>query len=523
MCDRARVELARTHYPGGFTLTRRGGLARKRRVHVLCTGLSSFRFGVHNANVDTAFRGILERVYLHKLNGVWQPPHQPLEAELCGILEPVVDRLKDLAKRRHPWTRDQFVASFRGRKQALYQRAADSLARKPLSVKDSFLSTFVKAEKLNVTLKPDPSPRVIQPRSPRFNLCIGVYIKAIELQLYHDLDQMISRRLGCDAPCVMKGLNAVERARVVRQLWDQLSDPVYIAIDAHRMDQHLSSSALRWIHRIYMMYCDHPIFKKLLRWQIQNRGFVRCRDGTIKYKVEGRGMSGDMDTSLRNIVIMVCLFVALFLHLDLPCRLINDGDDNGVFSERKHHKRVVEALPQFFERAGFVMEIEQVVDVFEHIDFCQTRPVWDGTRWVMCRDPRIVLSKDSYSIKSIENESAWNTQRKSVSECGLSLAGNLPVLGQYYAMLGRGAGDKVDAMQEETGFARLARGVDAKLAEPTYDCRASFFRAFGISPDVQVDLERQFAASSLRYTEQAAMFDLSSGLFGLLRSTHGVV
>lgn len=513
VCAPANVELALKHYPGGFTIERRGGFVKSRTLHVLCSGMSHFRFGVHDADVQTALRGIVERVFIHRLDGVWQPPHQPKRADVFDMLAEVRGLLAQHARKCHPWSHEQFIGSYRGRKRAVYERAALSFAGKPLSRRDSYLSTFVKAEKLNLTSKPDPSPRVIQPRNPRFNLCIGVFVKPIEHRIYHDLDKMINLTMGGDCPSVMKGLNAATRGQAVATHWSKFADPVCIVIDAHRMDQHLSVPCLQWVHEVYRLYNADSRFHRLLKWQLRNKGFVRCKDGSIKYQVAGRGMSGDMDTSLRNIVIMVCLFFSLFLKLGRRYALINDGDDNNVFCERSDAQVFLEALPEHFLHAGFVMQVEKVVDQLELVEFCQSRPVYDGERWVMCRDPRVVISKDSYCIKSITSESEWNVQRKSVSECGLSLAGNLPVLGEFYAMLGRGAGDRVDAGFEDTGFARLARGMNGKLSPPSDLSRVSFYKAFGILPDAQISLEQMFRCQVLQYKDADDVFDFSQGLF----------
>jgi hypothetical protein len=36
-------------------------------------------FGVHNADVDTLARGLLERVFFTKMDGEYRPPVQPVE------------------------------------------------------------------------------------------------------------------------------------------------------------------------------------------------------------------------------------------------------------------------------------------------------------------------------------------------------------------------------------------------------------------------------------------------------------
>jgi hypothetical protein len=67
---------------------------------------------------------------------------------------------------------------------AVYQRAVDSLRSEPVRRDDARIKPFVKAEKINVSKKPDPCPRLIQPRSPRYNVEVGVYLKPLERLVY---------------------------------------------------------------------------------------------------------------------------------------------------------------------------------------------------------------------------------------------------------------------------------------------------------------------------------------------------
>jgi hypothetical protein len=90
-----------------------------------------------------------------------------------------------------------------------------------------------------------------------------------------------------------------------------------------------------------------------------------------------------------------------------------------------------------------------------------------------------------------------------IAECGLSLAGDLPVLGHYYSMMGRGVlvddqrkyerlKGRYDRRQLETGFDFLARGLHYKFAEPSEIARESFALAFDIWPDLQRAMEAEY-------------------------------
>ncbi len=147
-------------------------------------------------------RGVAERVlYLRSDDGTLNPTRKPLPG--------VFDRLRavksHLLRHLRPTTvveRVDYPSLYHGRKQMVYQRAYESLLSKPITHKDSYVSTFVKAEKVNFTAKGDPAPRVIQPRSPRYNLEVGRYLKLFEKELCRGFE----RAWGYNV--VLKGGNA---------------------------------------------------------------------------------------------------------------------------------------------------------------------------------------------------------------------------------------------------------------------------------------------------------------------------
>lgn len=277
---------------------------------------------------------------------------------------------------------------YTGRKRTIYQNAVDSLIEKPLTRKDGYLSTFLKAEKINFTAKPDPAPRVIQPRLPRYNVIVGCYLKPLEHKIYRALAQMHGSTV------VAKGLTIDQTGRLIASKWGQFHSPVAIGIDASRFDQHVSAQALRWEHSIYNKIFESDELAEALKWQINNIGFARCKDGCIKYQKEGSRMSGDMNTALGNCMLMCCLIIAYLDSKNIKYDFINNGDDAVLFLERKHQECLGD-LPAWFERMGFTMVVEAPVYELEQVEFCQMRPIKLGANDVtMVRNYPSSLAKD---------------------------------------------------------------------------------------------------------------------------------
>lgn len=135
-------------------MTEKLGVPKDRKVWTVTgTGLRGSVFGAHSANRPNLLRGMYERVLYRVVDG--KPTHPPaasvgaFENELSDVRRRIVSNIAVC----RPITRNQFVGLYSGRRQAVYQRAVDSLAVKPLVESDSFLSTFTKCEKINFFTK----------------------------------------------------------------------------------------------------------------------------------------------------------------------------------------------------------------------------------------------------------------------------------------------------------------------------------------------------------------------------------
>lgn len=106
-----------------------------------------------------------------------------------------------------PVSRAAFVARYSGRARARYERAAVALAERErkgfptITQKDANLSNFMKVEKL-LSAKLDKAPRNISPRTPEYNIELGILIGHLEKPLFRAL------QLTCGFPVVFKGMNA---------------------------------------------------------------------------------------------------------------------------------------------------------------------------------------------------------------------------------------------------------------------------------------------------------------------------
>lgn len=477
----------------GLTVKRHRGVGVKpRKIYQVGGWSPPTWFGVHNSSIDNLERGMLERVYFVKgADGFTQPP-RPLE----GVYSQRLGYFRDLLVSHLPSTTPcdilEFPNFYRGRKQTIYEQAALSLLLQGVQRADADLKTFVKAEKINFTSKGDPAPRVIQPRDPRYNVEVGRHLRVLEPQLYKAIAKIFHD------VTIFKGLNAVESGRLMAQKWNRYRKPVAIGLDASRFDQHVSVQALQWEHSIYNRVFKSPLLRKLLSWQLKNRGKGFCKDGRIKYTVDGCRMSGDMNTALGNCIIMCALVHAYCKYAKIPnFSLANNGDDCVVIMESRYLHRFQRNLTNWFVEMGFTMKVEDPVYELERIEFCQTHPVYDGSDYIMVRNAPVSLAKDCISIKPLDSEKAYRKWIKAVGECGLSLTGGLPVYQDFYSGMIR-AGGNVKAMSSDeptlqTGMSMLAKGMDRCYRKVTDESRYSFWLAFGLMPDQQVAIEHYYA------------------------------
>lgn len=452
--------------------------------------------------------------HLPEAEGTWVPSvhmncnHNEVAALLKRSLAPtpcagVVERLPVLrwfrrlrmvarAYSGERWSHLEVAQSYTGLLRRRYLVAEESLrVEGPITSSDAKLGAFLKAEKFG---RKYGKPRMIFPRSPRYNLSIASYLKPFEHWLW---GYLTGRRLfqGPNTRVVAKGLNGRQRANLIVKKFKSFDSCVVFEVDGSAFEAHVDVWQLEQEHAVYLAaYSGEPELARLLARQLVNEGVTQ---GGVKFSRSGGRASGDFNTGMGNTLIMTVVVVAVLKHLKVPFDLLVDGDNALVFMPARVSDLVVRCFaPLALEFSGHEMVLEHPVTCVERIRFGQCAPVEiaEGS-WTMVRDWRKVISQMTSSHAHLEQPRFVKPYLRGVAFCEQSLHAGVPVA-QALArrLLELTEGER--AVQEDMYRDYQALGLDIAVArnsrfvEPTNLARESFRRAFGLTPEEQLGLEK---------------------------------
>jgi len=460
------------------------------------------RMTVHNSSMVNLERAFKERVYFVKRpNGEFGPPPRPVGGAFDDCLA-IVGEVSNRCARFPSLTLDEFPRRYKdAKKRAMYMGAVESLHSTPISMKDAHITGFVKADKLDLTKKSDPVPRLISSYGPRYVVALGRHYAHREHSFIRALDKTWGSRVVC------KGLNSFRRGRLIAEKWGRFADPCAIMADASRFDQHVSMEALRLEFDFYLSLATCPSEREemayLLNMQLVGTGVGRCENGSLRFSTTGGRKSGVPNTGGGNTFLMCVMFLAYVRHLGIDCEFVNDGDDCVLITERSNQHVVECTIEKYFLDKGFTMIAEKAVYELEHIDFCQGSPIWTPQGYIMVRKPQTCMPKDTISLQKFESERQWRRWMASVGECGLSLAGGIPVLQEFYQCYRRSDGDAIRFSHGPGGgLEHLSRGMRREYCDIAERTRYSFWLAFGVTPAEQLAAERQYSDVTLLFGDQ---------------------
>lgn len=445
---------------------------------------------LNDPDLDTLATALLERVFYHQVDGVYQPVHEPCEKNVFRKLRKFRLSLLQKLGSASPVSPEQFAEMYEGRKRRIYDQAVEDFTTYGVRRSDAYSDSFVKCEKVPA----NKAPRCIQPRRPVYNVGVGMYIKPVEHRIY----KQIQRVFESETPVVVKGFNAVQTADIISKKFNRFTRCVAIGLDASRFDQHVSAAMLKWEHSIYNGMFNDPKLARLLKWQIDNVGFGRCDDGWLQYKVKGKRFSGDMNTALGNCLIMCAMIYAYSQDRGVTIDLANNGDDCVVFMEAEDEQRFSAGLDDWFYDMGFVMTKEAPVFNLHEIEFCQCKPVVGSHGLVMCRNFERAREKDTMCMFDISTPSAMKKWLGAVGECGLALTSGVPILQEMYtAYMRSGVPSKLTkSVGWECGMTIMAKNLPCRWEPVSEDARYIFYLAFGVTPDEQISLEEYYSTWS---------------------------
>jgi hypothetical protein len=199
-------------------------------------------------------------------------------------------------------------------------------------------------------------------------------------------------------------------------------------------------------------------------------------------------MSGDLNTSSGNCMIM-CLLLWQFCHdYDIDASLLNNGDDAVLIMEREDLGKI-NKLSMYAQELGFRLKIDGPYSELNAIPFCQTQCLRVGDGHRMVRICPAALAKDMICL-AVQDFDAYSKWLYVIGQAGVATYGDVPVLSAWYrACMRVGTASRI---RVEGNLKYLSRGMHSVGEEITVHCRLDFAEAFGIPVWKQLALEEYF-------------------------------
>lgn len=382
--------------------------------------------------------------------------------------------LRKIVKHIAPVSMEAIISRATPRKRKLLEQARDSLFEKPFTRKDGRVRMFLKDDKYHVNKL--GAPRCIQYRNKRYCLPLACYLHPIENHIIKQLD-------SSGTPIFAKGRNLIQRGEDIATKFNYFQNPVVKSFDHHKFDVHVGSKLLNLEHWFYRKCNGDKQFAQLLKMQLHNVGSTK--NGTT-YVTPFTRMSGDQNTGCGNSIINYAMTAALLEEAKVKYCLYIDGDDFLVFLEKSDENCI---QPGDYSQFGMSTKLDSVVRDIETIEFCQTRPVFNGVGYTMVRNPIRMLERIQWGVGSFVDRHKVN-YLTSVGHCCLSLGMGLPVEQYIGSTLTKLGGRTIVTPLTMAANNMFVRPGKASLVQPSIETRLSYERAWGITLQMQDEIEQ---------------------------------
>lgn len=338
---------------------------------------------------------------------------------------------------------------------------------------------FVKPDKYPAGEIEEKAPRAIQHRHPVFNLLLAKFLKPMEEALYQTLDKY-------DMRWSAKGLNNNQRAEIIVESASLFDSPVFLLIDHSKFDSTVTVEHLKIMHRFYTKIMPDRMLAYLLHLQLRNKGIS---SHGIRYKVLGTKMSGDYNTALDNTLLN-------YLCLSVFCpegKIFVDGDDSVIALDQRDLEKTLKRFG-WFSRMGFTTKMEVVKELAE-VEFCRSKIVGINTHPTMAREPRRAMSNLAVTLKNYTGKGLCKYIAGNAL-CEMHRSSGVPILFALAKRLYEAYGQYGYILDTDSSF-KLEQ-YKTELREPDNDARLDYYRAYGISPGVQVQIEEELRTKNIR-------------------------
>lgn len=445
----------------------------------------------------------------------------PTPGSAEGCRRPVLDafgRLRRVASRYggSRWGYLETANSYTGVLRSRYLEAERSLMFDgPVRSSDVKLRAFLKAEKR----RPDSlaKPRMILPRSPRYNLEVATWLKPFEHWLWGNLKSRAISGVG-NSRVVAKGLNQTQRANLIVRKMRTIPDCVVFEVDGRAFEAHVDAWQLLQEHSVYeSAYPGDGSLKKILNKQLRNFGVT---SNGVRFSREGGRASGDFNTGMGNTLVMLAVVMGTMSQIGPVCwDTLVDGDNALIFIGRSDRDRVcAEFGAVATEISGHEMTLERPTGVVEEVRFGQSAPLRVKGGWQMVRDWRKVVSQSTSSHHHLREPRFALEYLRGVAACESFLAGGVPILWAYTQNLLRRTesvgGFRRHFLRDYQVLGVPVESLEAVYAEePDDEARQSFALAFDVTPEQQRNIEMGLMGAVV-VTNSSAPLDVSD-VYGL--------
>lgn len=434
----------------------------------LCTPMLSCYTGcVENELVALHNRHLISRI-------------QPNGIKVRAVAKAWLDLIKPF--RYRVWSDDEVIRNTSPDKRKRVANALKQYREEGLSRRDERISAFIKHEKA-FDMPDDPaiekSPRMIQYRSFVYTSVFKKYLMPFEHKFWK-IGRKCEHFADPSDRLFSKTMNSWGVAANLRKAWESYAEPVADLWDVSRMDAHLSGTVRELIEfkTYYKMTGAKGCFEYFTRTARKNK--CRTRNG-IKYEMEYTLCSGEANTSLADSIVMAAALHSVYR--GNSTNLVNGDDCVAVREASQPGDDTV------FADCGLPVKYEAAY-VFEHVEFCQQRPVEVRPGiWRMVRNPDRVMSRSLHTIKTFAKENEYMNYLASIGQGELASNDGVPVLQSFALALMRLGKVLPKVVAQEFAHRREQyRGV----SDITDVARVSFAVAWGIAPETQLELERFF-------------------------------
>jgi len=399
------------------------------------------------------------------------------------------------------WGLLETAQAYKGSMRRRYLEAHRSMMEDgPLTAKDWLLKAFVKAEKVEGWKL--AKPRMIFPRSPRYNLALASRLKPFEHWLWSNLKTRAFSGVG-NSRVVAKGLNQVERANLIRRKMREVGEAVVFEVDGAAFEAHVDVWQLVEEHAVYgAAFPGDGDLLKLLGKQLQNKGVTQCG---VKFGRDGGRASGDVNTGMGNSIVMLAVVAGTMGSFGgVRWDTLVDGDNALLFVEPAAASRVhANFAAVALRNSGHEMVLERPVTCVEEVRFGRSAPIQTARGWKMVCDWTRVLSCRASSHQHLHEPKFAREFLHGVSLCESVLSDGVPVLWAYANHLRELTALTSAPRLEHLGEFEM-KGVDLSrlgswAGEPDSISRQSFHRAFGVCPAEQLELEARVREAKVCY------------------------